>query len=462
MPDPILDNAQLLRPGAAGPQVSGAAAAAPALAAANLGGAIKGIGQQGFDVAQKIQRAKNAGKLADMRRKMREAAAQFERDTMTQTDESQWLDEWQTAADGLEGEFSSEELAPEVRREFEVMFADFRSKQAQDIQSKALVQSLDRAKSMHMRAADEALFAGDFPAYEAEIRSIPGLPSYEADELVNRGRKRFIHDQIQAQGYEDPRETLNQLDRGDYDNDLPEGDRAQLRHNATVNLNRHKADEAQMIFDAYKNGDIATEGEIETQLAASEFLEEEDMENVRRNIRNTQALTPDEYVPLQDEIEMLGEQAGSMSAEAYRERHAELQTKLTLLGNRVGAERLRRKLGGISEDNLQHLQNLHTENHQDALVRKSGRVVRDIVAKRFDADQLNEVRGDVEDAMEVWIRNHPNAAALTQEDVKAETERQWQERIETGAIESILPDDINPLNPLLPRKGEGPPQNGPQ
>ncbi len=450
---PSQPNAKLISDQSALQKISLDAASAPSKAAARMGGAISGIGKRGISTSQKIQKATNDGEMADARRQMREYKSEFMRDKLTNLDESEWLDKWQEGADMLQRRFEQNEYSPEVRRNLEIEMADFRSRSGEEIQTQALQQSLTRAQERQVAAADQALIDGDLPSYEREVDSMNILP--EAKERMKKdGRRKFTFDVIKSQNMEDPAETINQLDRGDYNEMFTEADRKSLRSDANKQLDRLKGEEAKMIYDSYEDGMLPSENDILSQVENSEYLDEKDGELILKNIRKRQPVTPDESQSYQDRIDELSENSQTLSKEAYGQRYWELQKELQFLGSRVGAEKLRRSLGGISEDNLMALEGSRQKTRRDKLFEKSRSELRDIISGRPDKDTLNSTRSDVQDAVEIWLDMHPDPDKVTSDEIRQKTKEFWQQKTESPDALTVAFGDIeiNASSPLLPPK----------
>lgn len=467
MADP-LDNANLLKAGTVGTGTSGVV---PDSGAA-MGKALGNVGQRGFNLAQKAQEADNAAKMSDMRRSLREHAAEVERSMIDDPTGDSWLDTWDQQMDSFSGQWmASENLSPNVRAEMEIYLNDFRSKGSQDIQTKAMVRKFERAEQSGLMEAEDALARGDLDGYNSAIRSIPGkLPEWQ-DRMESEGAKKFDLNNLEAQVLNDPFGEPADLPEW-----MPSGKQAQMRKKFESGRDGLMADSAQDLADKVE-GDFITDAEVIRDMVENDPILENAPESYRktltRNLLENTPLTSDELASNRAMIRELREmkQDPTVTEEEYEKAFNARSNQLAVLGNRQGAKQLRQEMGGHSpanvEENARRTAKGYTERAIDATFRQ------------FDAERLevtdpdkkatmSEVHNLVEDEVKARaeaygyenIRNfdlsrEPNSPTWTERAARDVRSQLDFRKNAAGALDIVFPEGGDEPHPLLPSKNAG-------
>ena len=365
MPSDILSkNSALLRPANEVATMNLNAAAAPAMAAANFGGALEGLGEKGAAIATQMQEAKNAGSMADLRLRMREHRAVWERDVMPDLPAEKRLEGWQKASEEFQGQITQEEMAPTVRAGFEQTYKDFSGNTGLDVQAGAYKEMMAGAKASHIAAADGALAMGDIVTAHEEIDAIPGLPQHEKEIIKSEQTKRHEWDVAESAARDGALDS-----DAERPSTMHEKDWKRLQRTNQINEARIQGEAIDRLWDSKIEGKVETQGHWDTKVDEDPDLTDAQKVTMKERFKLTTPLTDDELSDYRDRIANLKSQraGGTISQEDYEQAYYDLSDDLKLEGDRTKARDLREIVGSMSPDTLAKLEQTRLKSARDVI-----------------------------------------------------------------------------------------------
>ena len=432
MADPYLKNTNLLRPETVGSRISEAAATAPARGMAAMGGAIGHVGQEIGGIGEKIQAAKNAAVMSEMRREAREEAAEFERDIIRNPDESEdkWNENWDRRMDAFEGGFSEREgLSPVARRQIELWTADFRSKHAMEIETKALQQTFARAKQSGLMEAEQSLADGNLPQAHAAVNAIPGqLPEWR-DKVNGELTKKHDQNQIQATRQTDPW-AMDEMEKPEW---MPEGEWEKEKRASERMKSQIIAESIQDLFEKVKSGAIITTAGFIEALENDPFIPKSQHKRLIRNFEKNVPMNADEIHPYREMIKDLASWSNdpSMDPEVYEESYNFYMQELSMEGNRFGSRDLRKEMEYYSSQNRA----LRGESQTEKARSKADANVKELSSKQMEKYKAPKRRRGSK------VDKYGN-----EQEVSAITARQWVEREVSNELASMTAEEIEAID----------------
>ena len=249
-------------------------AMAEADAMSRMGETIAAVGQQGFQVAEKVRKIEEAGKMSAFFSNLDEEAAQFSNALMTRSDTEAWPTEWKEKTTEMRDRLKGLGISPEGRARAELEFGDWSSRRSIQFETQAASKAVAMGRAQAVQSMNYYASRGDLDSYRREAdRALQGgiLNPVEHEQALRDGETIATETALDEEIRNDPAGVLARLKDRD----------AFLAANPGANLNminnaERKAQETvrektyedvSTIQDGIVSGDIDTPEELKAKAA---------------------------------------------------------------------------------------------------------------------------------------------------------------------------------------------------
>jgi hypothetical protein len=187
------------------------AAMAQGAAMARMGETIAQVGEQGLQIAGKIRRIEEAGKMAALFANMEKEASDFSNDLMRREDTGAWPQEWKEKADAWKSSAREQGFSPEGQAVFEQRFSNWNTDRSIHFETVAANKAFELGKGriMNSYASNMGLRNYDAAAQNlADGRDVGLIDSVQYDKGIYELNAQAAVDHLNDEVKENPRGFL--------------------------------------------------------------------------------------------------------------------------------------------------------------------------------------------------------------------------------------------------------------
>ena len=436
----------LLNPGGrrSGGAPSASAAAAPFRALEGVGDKVVKLAQKAIDNDVEMLQHADEGHILDVKLRMISDKENHELFKIENIDETLWSDDMKERVDSTNSFASSVEMLTPNRERLDRLTESWSASESLDTFKAAKVQSLRRNEVSANELLKKLMEKGDIEGALDHIENMNHLHSEEKDVLADKKTEEHIQNDLRQLAYDDPQFILDGI-KGkttEIHRVFSKSDIRTLKGVATNSLNKLKGEEAVRIAEMVE-GDQLTEEQTLAEIEASEHLDADDRRKLAKVFKSKSALTDDEFVNYDERLNDLSFWRSRMSPEDYEKEYWSLVHELSFLGNRSGAERLRRRLGGMSSTNLDALDANRNQTRNEKLMEFASDALKDkkeeMGKTKRGPEGLNTHRRRVLETVDRWLNTHPRSDSLDSIDVEERAKFLWEEGLKNPeALDSVF------------------------
>lgn len=220
----------------ANPQV----AMAQGEAMARMGNTIQQVGALGFELAGKVRRIEEAGKITALEANMNEDASQFSLELMKREDTANWPAEWKERSGKWLDEAKKQGLSPEGLARFQERFTQWNSQRSIGFETQAASKAVELSRARFGNALNYHASRNDWNSYgktldDARASGVISSPDHERGVMDMNAKK--AQDEIKASTETNPDSILNAADADllrQFPNSTPDMISDARRHARTV------------------------------------------------------------------------------------------------------------------------------------------------------------------------------------------------------------------------------------
>jgi hypothetical protein len=170
-----------LRPGQRAPEISVAAALAPARGMEQVGAVIASMGEKGFQIANQVRESKEAGIRSDIFNQIDTEATNFKNGLLKRSDYDAWGNEFSEMANGWESLATEKGLSPAGKAIFQQQYSDWRTKQLNQIATTAALKSVQDGRLGAMNTIQRGAANLDSDAVERGVSELGRMGASPAE-----------------------------------------------------------------------------------------------------------------------------------------------------------------------------------------------------------------------------------------------------------------------------------------
>lgn len=253
-------------------------AMAEADAMSRMGETISAVGQQGFQVAEKVRKIEEAGKMSAFFSNLDEEAAQFSNELMTRSDTGAWPTEWKEKTTEMRDRLKGLGISPEGRARAELEFGDWSSRRSIQFETQAASKAVAMGRAQAVQSMNYYASRGDLDSYRREAdRALQGgiLNPVEHEQALRDGETIATETALDEDIRNDPAGVLARLaDRDAFMAANPGANLNMIEHaerKAQGQASEFRANELDQIEDAMTTGRFTG-----ADLEAAQYLTDKD------------------------------------------------------------------------------------------------------------------------------------------------------------------------------------------
>jgi hypothetical protein len=280
-------------------------AIAQANAAARLGQAIAGIGDMGFQIAEKVRRTTEAGKMSAFMANLDEEANRFSLDLTKRPDPEAWVDDWAARQEDFKRQAADLGLSREAQAALDIELNDWNSQRGIRFETQAFVRMTAEGKARISNSIQYHASRGDADGVRRESSRMreAGFEESEIEQVEREADRIAAVADVQRQVAADPVGMLPKLRDPDFVANTPGitlADADRLEQQARTIHRTQTYDLIEQANNAMADGSISSPEQIDQRFAgkASPALLERmkaDLQERRTAIETARRATP-EYV----------------------------------------------------------------------------------------------------------------------------------------------------------------------
>ena len=439
---PLTNNVSPARGG--GVRMNASAMAATSNAMANMGNVISKIGQDQFGNQVKLARIDNAKRISEMKRNMRESAADFQNKIMSDKSisPSEWGDRFNDHIKGASN-MGVENLSPEAREEWSMWNADYTSNQQLRISRDATITGIQQAKMEGNNNITEYTRQRDYDSAYEELDSMEssGLITKEKGE---QQRQLLMNDQERST-YEtmldtDPKNFLNSLKaKGKEGSDeyiefekMPIDQRRRLIKAAEREVSVRRGQDVDYVKDMITTNELKDPTHLDDLRESGQlsYLEEADVMSFKQHLKKDVPATDAEVVGLMVEIDELKTQKGNVSDSEYAKLYRNLENKTMSLTQKGGNGWLKQRLNYINP-------NYDERSGGNPLLKKGKIEAMDEATKHLGILFKNGDFGEIDNGKTGVDKKYNAESAKVYRDIQRDVEQYVERQTKPVTIEEI-------------------------
>lgn len=173
------------------PTPSIAAATAPGRATGNIGHALQSIGQQGFQIAERVREEEEGGKASKFFLGVAQDAARFESELMERQDMENWAGDFNSRMSEHRAKIGELGLSPAGKQKLEERFENYAGERVIRMESVAASKRVANARAWDAQALDQASRSNDFDQRDRILEGMAGRYSPAEIEQVKQETERL-------------------------------------------------------------------------------------------------------------------------------------------------------------------------------------------------------------------------------------------------------------------------------
>lgn len=266
-------------------------------AMARMGQTLQHIGERGFQIAEKVRKIDEAGKISALFANFDEEAAEFSNQLMTRSDTEAWPAEWKQRSAAMRERMKEVGISPEGMANADREFTQWASNRSIGFETQAATKALHMGRAQVGNALKYYASRNDSEGYKREADR--GLASgtmdpVEYEQALREGDEIFTRNALDEDIQNDPDEVLERMkDPQKFLADNPGTTTAMmdyLARNAKDRKEELRAAELERIDQA------ATEGKLKpADIEAARYLTARDRRVIAETMKKTEPPTNEEH-----------------------------------------------------------------------------------------------------------------------------------------------------------------------